>query len=502
MNRVEALKLIEHDFPDYTIIPKIFWSDKEFILIATKKDITSFEYIDSVLKKDREIILSVVTAHGPNATKYLDKSFKSDKEIILKILKKPLNYFSLGDELSPTDYMSKDFLKDEDVISEALNNQWIEYDKIDSKLITKKIAIAATTKSENFEKLNNEFKNDPDVILNAITSEKTWGDSEIFKKISDKLKSEKNFIIKVLGINGQILNQVSDNFKKDKEIVMASVTQSGYALQYAHSSLKKDIEIVLSSIEQYGGSALEYADHSLKINKDLVLNAIKNHKDDRYIDYVDESFLKDKDFIIRAVSLNRKFMSLLSNFDYNFVKDVDIFNLVKEGKAIAKLYSKELYECLKYQLPEHELLCFFWSGGSDSFHGYKLFYEKKTGKEITKTQIEQKKKTIIKELFDDCLIVEEMELELGCTGEFYSQGGLVVALKPLSETFQWNVVNEHLVLNFNELSEHNDIITTINLPKNFTGFSLNGQNSEDLGFDEEKEQTNYDITPVGKQLKI
>ena len=95
-----------------------------------------------------------------------------------------------------------------------------------------------------------------------------------------------------------------------------------------------------------------------------------------------------------------------------------------------------------------------------------------------------------------------MNLELGCAGEFFSQGGLVVALKPLSETFQWNVVNQNPVLNFNELSEYNDIITTINLPKNFTGFSLNGQNSEDLGFDEEKEQTNYDITPVGKQLKI
>lgn len=70
MNRVEALKLLEDDFPDYTIIPKIFWSDKEFILIATKKDITSFEYIDSVLKKNRNVILSVVTTRGPNATKY------------------------------------------------------------------------------------------------------------------------------------------------------------------------------------------------------------------------------------------------------------------------------------------------------------------------------------------------------------------------------------------------------------------------------------------------
>jgi hypothetical protein len=241
----------------------------------------------------------------------------------------------------------------------------------------------------------------------------------------------------------------------------------------------------------------------LKINKDLVLNAIKNHKDDEYIDYVDESFLKDKDFIIRAISLNRKFMSLLRNFDYNFVKDVDIFNLVKEGKAIAKLYSKELYECLKYQLPEHELLCFYWSGGEDNFHGYKLFYEKKTGKEITKTQIEETKKTIIKELFDDCLIVEEMDLQLGCAGDFYSRGGLVVALKPLSQIFQWNVVNENNpVLNFNELGEYNDIITTINLPKNFTGFSLNGQNSENLGFDEENGQYNYDTNPVGKQLKI
>jgi hypothetical protein len=28
MNRVEALKLIEHDFPDYAIILKIFWSDR------------------------------------------------------------------------------------------------------------------------------------------------------------------------------------------------------------------------------------------------------------------------------------------------------------------------------------------------------------------------------------------------------------------------------------------------------------------------------------------
>lgn len=37
MNRAEALKLIEDDFPDYTTIPKIFWSDKDFILIVTKK---------------------------------------------------------------------------------------------------------------------------------------------------------------------------------------------------------------------------------------------------------------------------------------------------------------------------------------------------------------------------------------------------------------------------------------------------------------------------------
>ena len=322
-----------------------------------------------------------------------------------------------------------------------------------------------------------------------------------YEIVPKEFYKDKSIVLEGVKKSGYALKYADVSLKKDKSFILEVVKKSGIALQYADKSLKKDKSIVLEAVKQYVG-ALEYADASFKKNKDFVLNLIKNHNNYDYIDYVDENFLKDKDFVIKAISLNRNFLNLLTPHNENLMKDIDIFNLIKEGKAIAKLYSKELYQCLKYQLPEHELLCFFWSGGGDSFHGYELFYEKKSGKEITKTQIEQTKKIIIKELFDNCLIVEEMNLELGCTDEFYSQGGLVVALKPLSETFQWNVVNQNPVLNFNELSEYNDIITTINLPKNFTGFSLNGQNSEDLGFDEEKEQTNYDITPVGKQLKI
>jgi len=434
-------------------------------------------------------------------------------------------WFGKDQEMTDAAFKIHADLVNEEKIDPSSEKYYNELDKRIKKLfppITNKKQVLECIINGKYESIPKEFYKDKSIVLEAVKKSGyalKYAD-QILKKdksivleatkqfglaleyADETLKKDKSIVLEAVKSSfGHALQFADVSLKKDKSFILEVVKTSGIALQYADESLKKNKSIVLEAVKQYTG-ALEYADASFKKNKDFVLNLIKNHNNYEYIDYVDENFLKDKDFVIKAVSLNRSFLNLLIPHNENLIKDIDIFNLIKEGKAKAKLYSKELYECLKYQLPEHELLCFFWSGGDDSFHGYQLLYEKKSGKEITKTQIEQAKKTIIKELFDDCLIVEEMNLELGCAGEFYSQGGLVVALKPLSEIFQWNVVNQNPVLNFNELSEYNDIITTINLPKNFSGFSLNGQNSTDLGFDEEKEETNWDITPVGKQLKI
>ena len=61
-----------------------------------------------------------------------------------------------------------------------------------------------------------------------------------------------------------------------------------------------------------------------------------------------------------------------------------------------------------------------------------------------------------------------MNLELGSAGAYFSNGGLVLALNPLKERFQWNITT-NTNAEFNELNEHDSVLATINLQKDFIG---------------------------------
>ena len=41
-----------------------------------------------------------------------------------------------------------------------------------------------------------------------------------------------------------------------------------------------------------------------------------------------------------------------------------------------------------------------------------------------------------------------------------------------------------------------------NLQKDFIGLSLSGENGEEVGFDEENEEYQYEKTPVGNEIEI
>ena len=94
-----------------------------------------------------------------------------------------------------------------------------------------------------------------------------------------------------------------------------------------------------------------------------------------------------------------------------------------------------------------------------------------------------------------------MNLELGSAGAYFSNGGLVLALNPLKERFQWNITT-NTNAEFNELNEHDSVLATINLQKDFIGLSLSGENGEEVGFDEENEEYQYEKTPVGNEIEI
>ena len=533
MNKKDALKFLDESLPsDYGKIPKEFWSDKDFVLEAVKKNGSNIDYADLILKnnkeivisaikqdsfaidyigeeikKDKDVLLEIIAQKGADSIKLLDEKYKSDKEVILKLLNCKKNSFliSLDDEEEPDPikFMSEEFLKDEQILEAAIQNEWLKLDEVDSQLITKNIAKTAMIKTENFDKLGDKFKSDPDVILEALKNEKTWGDSEIFKKMDESLKTNKEFLIKAVNINGIIFNQISDDLKKDKDIVLSAVSKNGFILDKIDKSFTKDRNIVLAAVSQKGES-LKYADDNLKKDRELALVAIKNHTSGLYINYLDKSFIEDKKFVLEALKYNKKFLILLGDYSEiigKLVEDNEIFDLIKKGDVRCKLNSSKLHECIKSQLSDYELICLTWSGGGDDFHGYKLLYGKKVNSQISKIDIDENKKKFIEELIDDSTLIEEMNLELGCAGQYFSNGGLVLALNPLTERFQWNITT-NTNSEFNELNEYDNVLTTINLQKDFIGLSLSGENGEEVGFDEENEEYQYEKTPVGNEIEI
>ena len=73
--------------------------------------------------------------------------------------------------------------------------------------------------------------------------------------------------------------------------------------------------------------------------------------------------------------------------------------------------------------------------------------------------MDENKKKFIEKLIDDSTIIEEMSLELGCVDEFFSDGGIVFALKPLSERFQWDVIHQADNHEFNKVTDFDTFIT-------------------------------------------
>jgi len=173
--------------------------------------------------------------------------------------------------------------------------------------------------------------------------------------------------------NGMSLEHVSDDLKKDKEVVLAAVQNRGFSLQFADESFRKDREVVMFAAQD---GASNYIDESFKTDKEICLTLIK--KNARDIFWCDDSLKKDKAFMVEAIQANMYVTLERSALN----EEPEIKNLIQQGKAITKLYCEELFGVLKKLVPDVEYLCFAWSGGGDSFGGYRLKGVKHPGQDV------------------------------------------------------------------------------------------------------------------------
>jgi hypothetical protein len=102
---------------------------------------------------------------------------------------------------------------------------------------------------------------------------------KILEYIDKSLLKDKEFVEKIIGINGLALKYMPEKFRADKVIVIKALKNSaGFALKYASENLRADREVVIESIKHWR-APLNYASEELqKEFNEEINNYYKKHK--------------------------------------------------------------------------------------------------------------------------------------------------------------------------------------------------------------------------------
>ena len=472
---------------------------KESLIKEINESSFFFGEISDELKKDVDIAKALIKNQGSSGFDKIDPSFKADREIILLAYENDDSGWN--SHASKEDYVPKEFINDVEVISAAVKAGW-SLDKVPEGLKEDKNILMAGVQNDprSYEKLSDEQKNDEEILLAAMESKKGGSFYTPFKFASDELKSNKALVLKVLSKSGNSLEHVSDELKKNKEVVLEAAKQSGYSLQHADENFLQDREIVMYAARD---GASNYIDSSFKNDEEICLSLIK--KNASSIFWCDDSLKKDKAFMIKAIEQNK--IVTLEETSLNSEPEID--SLIKQGKAITKLYCEDLFGVIKSMVPDAEYLCFAWSGGGDSFGGYKLKAVKYANQQVNEQALDENLVKIIEEIMDYSGVIEELDLNIGWVGAFTCRGGLVLALQPLKENFQWQIGTNAVHDEYNKIGEepYDHVVCSINLSEGYQGLSISGEGSEEVtdydNVDEDEDvEPQYDTNYFDREVPV
>jgi len=319
------------------------------------------------------------TTNNIDALKYADESLRSDSEFMLSMIKLDAKAF---------EYAIEDLKLDKKFVTEAIKNN-------------KKV----------FNHISDSFKSDPEFMFNVIVSKvdidenayeydayvdsSTFGnrnkhirrysgrnyyvDVEMLDFLSDDLKSNENFMLKLIKINSQVANHLHEglitkhefisyidkdweidddlsiaplDIQDNKDAVIKIVGKYGRELEYASDRLKSDKEVVISAVLSSPAS-IKYADHKLQGDSDVILEALNKlnngfyeetdgefYEADVIMKYVPYSLVSDKEFMLKAIKIYPDSYRYAST---NLMNDKDfILDAVRSNSDVLEFLDSEL----------------------------------------------------------------------------------------------------------------------------------------------------------------
>lgn len=233
------------------------------------------------------------------------------------------------------------------------------------------VELAVSIRGSSFEYASDELKDDKefvdkmanidrgilphvsdDILLDKSFLSKFEGHylAFILESGPEKLKNEREFVLKVVSESGNHLRFLCDEFRNDYDVVLASVKDNGNAYEYASDNLKVNEDIVIAALTGTGNGVLEHAPSEITSNREyLKLNA---YKDGNAIYYAADEFKADKELIKIAARSRFNVEQAYRAISSSLLKD-------KEFMTELLLIDEEIYDYMDPELkkdPEIKIL--------------------------------------------------------------------------------------------------------------------------------------------------
>ena len=283
--------------------------NEEFMLKLIKKDYFNIRYASDRLKNDSDFILKAIKSsdEGFKCLAFATDELKANKEFILKIYKKVGNYtFALASETLKCD---KDF------ILKLLKYNYLDFAYVCYELRSDRefMQNAISENGETIEFASYELRNDEEFILQAIEKNHLC-----FVYASDRLKNDKEFMLKAIGKNYMVIEHAKNMFRDDKDVILAALERDNFGLSLSHASdrLRNDKEFMLK-VADVNIKALKFLSDRLKNDSDFILKAFE--KDNRSLEYASSELKANKEFM---AEINEKIeKNIILEYNYAFKDD-------------------------------------------------------------------------------------------------------------------------------------------------------------------------------------
>lgn len=230
-------------------------TDRDFLLEMVSLDAYCLEFFSEELKQDEQIVLAAAKNSGNAALEFGAEKFKKNINILTEVVKNSNNALS---------FLAENEKNDKNLVMTAVRNNGENLEYASEELQNDKdVAMTALLTSPiAFGYISKKLRSDKEIILHALAQKymDPYGevindlDFSISENIPENLKSEKDFVLQMVNVNGMSLGCVSDELKVDKDVVMLALKNNGKA--YAHFEWEDDTfydkELILAAASNGG----------------------------------------------------------------------------------------------------------------------------------------------------------------------------------------------------------------------------------------------------------